>query len=145
MRPASIVTFERLFLASLALSVFSFVIGYGAMVEEIEREPALEQLGLGTGFMTGTFAVTVVIYVLLWFFIARKASNIAKWILVVLSAIGLVSFMASLATGQVAFDMTVLLGAAYYVLEIAAVAFLFRADANAWFRNEWKADPAAFD
>ena len=36
-------------------------------------------------------------------------------------------------------------GAAYYALEIAALVFLFRADANAWFRNEWTAEPATSD
>ena len=145
MRPPSIVMFERLFLASLALSAFNFVVGYDAMIEQVEREPALQQLGLDGGFVTGMFVVGVAIYLLLWFFIARKASTVAKWILVVLSAVGLLSFLASFATGQVTFDQSAMLGAAYYALEVAAVVFLFRADANAWFRNEWKADPATFD
>jgi len=145
MRPPSIVTFERLFLGSLALSVIAFIVGYGAMMEQSEREPALQQLGLGGGFVTGAFAVGVAVYLLLWFLIARKASRVAKWILVVLSAIGLFSFLYSLATGEVRLDLSALLGAAYYVLEIAAVVCLFRTDANAWFRKEEKAEPAAVD
>ena len=145
MRPPSIIMFERLFLASLALSAIQFFIGYDAMIGEMEREPAFQQLGIGGGALTGTFVVGMAIYLLLWFLIARKASSVAKWILVVLSALGVVTFLASFASGQVTFDVVAMLGAGYYALEVAALVFLFRADANAWFRNEWTAEPATFD
>lgn len=145
MRPPSIIMFERLFLASLALSAIQFFIGYDAMIGEMEREPALQQLGIGGGVLTGIFVVGMAIYLLLWFLIARKASSVAKWILVVLSALGVLAFLVSFAGGQVTFDLIAMLGAAYYALAIAALVFLFRADANAWFRGEGKAEPATFD
>ena len=53
MRPPSIIMFERLFLASLALSAIQFFIGYDAMIAEMEREPAFQQLGIGGGALTG--------------------------------------------------------------------------------------------
>ena len=141
MRPPSIVIFERLFLASLVLSVIGFIVSYGAMTEDVEREPALQQLGVGGGFVIGTFMVSVAIYLLLWFFIARKASNIAKWILVVLTGIGVVLSLISFARGR-AIDLRAMLDIAYYALAVGAVAFLFRSDAVAWLKGERGAGPA---
>lgn len=145
MRPASIVMFERLFLAAVVLSVINFFVGYDAMIDQIEREPAMRQLGLGGEFLTGSMIVGVAIYLLLWFFIARKASTVAKWILVVFTGLGVLSFLAGLASGQATFDVNLLLGLLYYALNVGALVFLFRGDAEAWFKGEASADPAAFD
>ena len=51
MRPQSVVMFERLFLLSLALSVISFAVGYGEFSQQVLRDPAMRQLGLGVGFI----------------------------------------------------------------------------------------------
>lgn len=145
MRPQSIIMFERLLFAAMALSVINFFVGYDAMIEQLEREPAMQQVGLGGGFMTVSMVVGVAIYLLLWFFIARKASTVAKWILVVLTGLGVLSFFGTLATGQVPFDLNLLLGILYYVLNVAAMVYLFREDAVRWFKGEATADPATFD
>ena len=145
MRPASIVMFERIFLASLVLSVVSFVIGYDAMSEQMANEPALQQLGIGSGFMIGGMVVSLAIYLLLWYFIARQASNIAKWILVVFTGLGIASLVYAFATVGITGELNELLSLAYYALGVAAVAFLFKPDAETWFKGEWKTDPAAFD
>src|SRR5687768_11985291 len=118
MRPDSIIMFERLILASLALSMFNFFVGYEPMMEQLDREPALQQVGFGVGFVIGSLVVGLAIYLLLWFLIARKASNVAKWILVVLTALGLTSFLAAFAIGPVPFDLNAMLGTAYYVLAV---------------------------
>jgi hypothetical protein len=143
MRPNSIILFERLFLASLALSAIASVISYDAVLAELNRDPAMEQLGLGGGFVIGMLALGMAIYLLLWFLIVRKASNVAKWVLVVFVAIGLLSFAASLPSFTL--DVNSLLALASYALEVAGVACLFRSDAVAWLRGERPADPAAFD
>jgi len=142
MRPASIVMFERLFLASLVLSLVGVIIGFDGMVDQLASEPGTAELGLGGGFLAGAMAVGFAISLLLWFYIAHKASNVAKWILIVLAAFGLISLPAML-TGP--WDATVLLGLASYALEIAALIYLFRDDAKAWFRGEWGTNPATFD
>jgi hypothetical protein len=142
MRPASIVMFERLFLASLILSVVSFFINYESMLRDLETQPGVAELGLGSGFAIGSMAVGLAIFLLLWFLIARKASSVAKWILVALLALSAISLPAML-TGP--WDFGVVLGLAVYALEIAAAVYLFRADAVAWFRGEAGADPATFD
>jgi hypothetical protein len=142
MRPPSILMFERLFLASLAVSAASIVIGFDSMVDQLASEPATAALGIGGGFLAGIMAFGMAISLLLWFLIAHKASNVAKWILIVLAALSLISLPAML-TGPM--DTTVLLGLASYALEIAALVYLFREDAAAWFRGEWQSKPNAFD
>jgi hypothetical protein len=142
MRPDSIVMFERLFLASLAVSMLSFLIGYDEMMAALAREPAMQEIGLGSGFIIGVVGASYAIYLLLWVLIVHKAANFAKWILVVFVAIGFVSVPMTL-TGP--WNLTALLGLAVYALELAAVVYLFRADAKAWFKGEQSADPATFD
>jgi hypothetical protein len=140
MRPRSIVMFERLFLASLVVSAVSSVLVYNTFV----ADPAMQELGFGTPFLVGAFAFSFGLYLLLWFLIARKASNIAKWILVVFLALGVVSYAASL-TIEFTPGAGEVLGLLAYVLEVAAVVFLFRTDAADWFAGHKAVDPTIFD
>jgi hypothetical protein len=144
MRPQSIIMFERLFLASLAIGVLNFILGYDAAVATLQNDPSTQQLGLGGGFAIAVFAVGTGIYLLLWFLIARKAINIAKWILVVLIALSVISLMTSL-TGSFRLNVTTGLALATYILEVVAVIYLFREDAVAWLKRKAPADPATFD
>jgi hypothetical protein len=141
MRPASIVMFERFFLASLVVSIVSFFLSYGQLGED----PTLRQAGMGTGLVTGLMAVSIALYLLLWFFIARKGSSVAKWILTVLTALGIASLVYTLATVGVVWNFVGVLSLAYYVLAVAAVTYLFKPDTAAWFKGETPADPTAFD
>ena len=142
MRPPSILMFERLFLASLALSVVSFFINYDSMLRDLDSQPGVAELGLGSGFVVGSMAVGLAVYLLLWFFIARKASSVAKWILIVLLALSVISLPALVLAP---WDLGVVLALAVYALEVVAAVYLFRDDARAWFKREWNADPATFD
>ena len=145
MRPPSIVMFERLFMASLALSVVTFLVGYEATMDELARQPGLSQIGFGSEILIGTMVVTTAVYLLLWFLIARKASNVAKWFLVAFTAIGVATLLYSFAAVGLNTDVNAMLGIAYYVLAVAAVVFLFKPDASAWLKEERAADPATFD
>ena len=95
--------------------------------------------------MIGSMVISLTIYLLLWFFIARKASSVAKWILVAFTGLGVASLAYAFATVGIAGDLNALLSLAYYVLGVIAVVYLFKPDAEAWFKGEWKTDPATFD
>ena len=142
MRPASIVMFERLFVASIVLSVASFVIGYGDFSAQVANDPAMRQLGLGSGFVIGLAAVGYAIFLLLWYLIAHKAANWAKWVLVVVLLLSLASLPGAL-TGP--WGLSTWLALAIYALQIAAVVCLFRADAKAWLGNRGVANSGAPD
>lgn len=142
MRPQSIVMFERLFLVALAGSLLGFVLTYDEVMGTLAGDPALQEIGLGSGFVLGITAASFAIYLLLWYLIAHRASNVAKWILVVFTVIGVLAMVPSLAGP---WDAMQLLSLAIYALEIAAVVLLFRADAVAWLKGKPPADPATFD
>lgn len=142
MRPASIIMFERLYLGSVGISVVSVVIGFQAIGADFAQEPGIAELGLGSGFLGAFMAIGLGISLLLWWLIAYKASNVAKWILIVLTGLGLISVPG---TFLGPWDAATILSLASYALTIGAIVYLFADDAKAWFRGERSADPTAFD
>jgi len=129
MRPISIVWFERLFLLSLGLALLVSLLQYDLLLAEIEGQAAFASLGLGSGFVIAVIAISLLVPLLLWYFIARRASNPAKWILVLLTAAGLLYLDIDAARMWAPANIMALIVTA---LQIAAVALLFRADARGW-------------
>ncbi len=77
MRPRSIEQFSRFYLSSAAIALTNLVLHYSAL-----RQMALDKGGSPAGPLIA-IAFMMPYYWALWFFIMRRASNIAKWILVV--------------------------------------------------------------
>ena len=139
MRPSSIVNFERVVLASIVLGLINTVLIWDRL------SAAVAASGLGTGMAVAIQALTIAIYLLLIWFIARKASNVARWIYVILCAIGLV--FGAMGLGQTAAlygNLVLVINLVQYALSLASIWLLFRADSNAWFRGERAADPGVF-
>ena len=142
MRPQSIVMFERLFLASQVLGAAGVVLSYQKLTDLAANDPGMRQLGLGSGFLLGIVIASYAVYMLLWYLIARGASNAAKWILVVFTVLGVLFALPGLAG---AWDSTSALSLVVYALEVLAVVYLFRPDAKEWLAGKGQADPATFD
>ncbi|MBI1404028.1 MAG: hypothetical protein GC147_12550 [Porphyrobacter sp.] len=136
--------FERLYCASLALSAINTALGYDATMAQLKADPAIAAMGMANaGFFLGTLALVYAVALLLWFLTARRASNIARWILTLLTALGALSV--ALSSGKVASaqSLATLLGTA---LQIGAIVCLFRRDARAWFAGDSAgAGPAAIE
>ena len=88
--------------------------------------------GVGTGTLAVGVVIGILVPLLLWYFIARRASNVAKWIFVVLTAVGLLGFLSALANPMVPKGLVTLLGAAGTGLQVYGAWLLFRPDAAAW-------------
>ncbi len=136
MRPESIKKFDILYLASILVGMIGTVMNFGS----IEAQAA------GT-MMTPTVlwvitGITYALTFLLWYLISRRASNIAKWILVVLTLIGLIS-LPSIFVGP--FSLNKFIGLASTILNVAGVIFLFKPDARAWFAGDQLDDPETLD
>lgn len=139
MRPKSIGLFDRLFLFSLAIGLLSTFLDFDKIEEKLRADPAMASLGLGSGAAIGAIAFVFGISILLWYLVAYRASNVAKWILVIFVAVGAVLLVFNL--GQV-WALANILSAIGKLIEIAAIAFLFRPDAKAWFAEKrGAADP----
>ena len=140
-RPPSIIAFERLYLASLAVYLVS-----GFLSWTTARETALSATGARGNteamqaaigpVMLVTLAVTVLVSVLLWYLVARRRSIVGKWLVVVSEAIGAV--LAVLAIVQLVASGApnaagIALGAISTALAVVAAVMLFRPDTKPWF------------
>ena len=153
MRPESIRQFEYFYLGSIGLAVANLLFQVSQMGTAY---PGLGTLGElpGTGseggvmLLAGTvivvsLLVAAVIPLILWYFAARKASPVAKWLIVVLGAFGairllLILFMLGVLVVSRAptpdyIWLTMVIGFLTELLHMAAIAFLFFADSREWF------------
>ena len=151
LRPKSIRWFDRLYLTAIALGMIFSAMSASEIFELSAMHP--ENNGY---FMTTLFAPVVyrlVIGMPLWFFIARRASNAAKWIWI--SMLALVVIGSPIALLATAVHPEILLHAGFEsmffiitipLLYIIAASMLFRPDAKAWFAAKGKpVDPSTFD
>lgn len=136
MRPESIVMFERLYLGALAVAVVNFALTWNSTQEYMANDPAVAAAGLGNGFLISTMLLSFAIPLLLWYFIAKRGSNIAKWILVVLFGFGLISMIFSFGTMMAMSGPIGLIGALLTTaLQAGAVYMLFKPDAVEWLKS----------
>jgi hypothetical protein len=140
-RPHSILLFERLYLAAWAIGLISTIVTWQASQEMVMRNPAIAQIG--PGFLYATTAVRLLLPLLLWYLVARRASVVAKWLLVGLFAIGVLGLGWAVAMGTIRLNTGSAVTALVFALQAAAVAMLFRADATAWFARTDEADAPA--
>ena len=132
MRPQSIVNFERLYLGALLLGVINLALAWNQTVASIEAQA---NASAGPTLMALAIVFGVVIPLLLWYFVARKASVVAKWILVGLFVLGLAGVAVSLSQGTYPKGLGGILSAVSTLMQAAAIYFLFRPDAKAWFAD----------
>ena len=137
MRPDSIKWFDRLFLTALALGVpFSVLETWQAAVSK----PHL------AFYWWGQFAAQIIIGCSFWFFISRRASNIAKWAWILSLAFEMIGLplLSIMAGGDFieAFWLYGTMGATAEVirllLSVGAAVMLFRTDAAKWFASRGK-------
>ena len=129
MRPKSIVMFERVVIVSIVLGIINSFLIWDKMIATLEAQ------GASTGAMLPIQVVMTLLYLLLIWFIAHKASPVAKWIYVVLGVIGIVG--AAIGIGQTIAYGTVplILTVIQYALLIYSIWLLFRPDSKAWFSD----------
>lgn len=134
MRPQSIRVFERLYLVSVLLSIlggvwtwfhWSDVLPAGTPPQAAAMMPAI----IGGGLLFG-----IILNLLLWFFIARRGAEIAKWIFVVLFALGLAGVVRSLFGGGAVLPGPMrIISIVQMLLQAGCTWMLFRPDSKPWF------------
>ena len=65
---------------------------------------------------------------------SRKASNVARWIVIVFAALGIVTFPFSVSTLPLIGAVSIL-AVSQFVLSVVIIYLLFRPDARAWFAD----------
>ena len=141
MRPRSIVNFERVVLLSVLLTLVGLAINWDRVMA------AFAFSHVGPTFVLVAHAVLIGLFLLLLWLVSRRGSPVAKWIYVVLVAIGLIinlsAYPAVFSSGQ---TTEMIMTVVQDVLIVASLWFLFRPESSAWFRREEvdsaPADPA---
>jgi predicted membrane channel-forming protein YqfA (hemolysin III family) len=140
MRPKSIVNFERLVLLGIVLGIIN------SLLVADQMDALIAQAGGGTAPSTiyTIQAIMILLYLLLVWFISRKGSPIAKWIYVVLAALGLIFGLTSINQLMEFGTLPLIVSVLSYVITAVTIYLLFRPDAKAWF-NEGRGGDADAD
>jgi hypothetical protein len=135
MKPDSIIWFDRLYIGIVATNLASMLLLLPVIDQRLLNNPQAAAVGIGLEFLFG-LAISVMIFsLILWFFVSRFRSNIAKWLVALLlihsSWTGLVNIASvtdlTLATGALNF--------LHSVLGILTLYALFTSDSRAWFQH----------
>lgn len=129
-KPKSIRSFDRLNLVATLIGVANIIVHYGV----------LRTLAISKGASPAGSILAVILlglsYLIFWFFIYRRGSNIAKWVFVAVTAISVAMIPLNLSE-------VILVGTAYaisdgvaFLFQLAAAAMLFRQDAALWFARK---------
>lgn len=128
-RPNSIIWFERLYLGSMALGLLNSLFNWSRLTGQVAATPGAGMLP--GGFLIGSMIFGIVINLLLWYFVARRGANVARIILSVLFAFGIIGvvmmFFQPLPFSMKAAPII------SFVLQAIGVFLLWRPDAKPWF------------
>lgn len=134
-RPASIITFERAYLAAFALGLVNTALLMPAMLARFDAMTNARG-GMATRIEAVIGAVIgSAIMLALWYFAARRASNVAKWGVVAIFALTVGSLLWGLSRGEYPHGLIGGLVVVVDLLQALAVAMLFRPDAREWFER----------
>ena len=124
MRPKSVKLGEQLYAGSILLTIALAVIGWD------------EAVATGGVVLAAVVNVVVIgITALLLYLTTRRASRVALWLLVALTAINIAGFLFQVAGGVVAPGLFGVLTTAQTLLGIVGIVLLFRPGARAWFAD----------
>lgn len=130
-RPRSIVWFERFFIASLVLSLIDLIYHLDLFTENLADDP---EFGIGLLFiLIGAGALGVGLQMLLWYFIAIRASAIARILYIFLWAFGIIGAVMTFKEympSEIAFLIV------NQLLMLASIVMLFRVDAVLWVESK---------
>ena len=138
LQPKSIERFEQIFFLSLVVSLVMFVLNWDQSMEAVQQNPAAAAIAVP--MMIGFAIIGYGISILLWFLIARRGNEVAKWIYVVLFALGALGALIGVLMGgrpgvPTPSVLTRVGQIVNLVLGIAGVWFLFQPDTRPWFNK----------
>ena len=129
MRPATIVNFERLIFATVALAAVQDVIGWHQMIAE-----AGNRFSNPTAFIIVTQVITFLILIGLTLLISRRGSRVAMWIALVLFALGIPAFIVLVQKGSLFGNGAI--SAIQTFVQLIAYSLLSTPSARIWMRNK---------
>jgi ABC-type Fe3+-siderophore transport system permease subunit len=139
-RPPSILRFERLYLASFGLGLVGWAVGWRAMAHALAADPRTAPF---QWFLPLALVIGVVVTLLQLYFVARRGSAVAKWIVTVFTGVAVLRFLMTLPAalqGAVS-PPSLIMALATLGLSVAATIQLFHDDTRAWFGEDRAVGP----
>lgn len=130
-RPRSILWFERLFVASVVSSTIDLFVHWEDYAFDEEFDAQGQQIYAAV-IMLG-IVVSYAVQIALWYFAAYRASNIARWILVMLTALslsGIAIYIQDYSGSELVFLIVT------QSLVLASILCLFLGGSREWFRTK---------
>ena len=146
-RPASIVLFEKLYIVVIIIGVIGVALSWSSLTAMAGNQPGVPE-SVGSGILIGALIFGFLVPLVLLYFIARRASNIAKWIFVVLTAFSVYSFIATISNPAVPQGILLAVNVVSLVLTLYCAWLLFKPDAKAWLESkgvDGPGDPTTFE
>lgn len=138
MRPASIVRFERVYGAYIVIGLIQLALSWGAanalLQTQLAQAPNLPP-SFGSTVLLAAYAVGVLIQLLLLYFIARRASDVARWILVIFFVLAVLGIVRGMLGGTLLAGLPGILSIVGFILYAVSVVLLFQPDARLWFQE----------
>ncbi|WP_293872846.1 hypothetical protein [Sphingomonas sp. UBA978] len=130
-RPVSIVKFERCYLGALFVGLINLLISWN----KIQAMPAVRQAAalIGEWYLPVTTVLGFVFPVVIWYFVARRSSLVAKWIVTIVFCISVLGLLFNLLMKTFVSPPSAVLSIFAAVLNGIAIVMLFRPDAKIWF------------
>ena len=127
MRPSPIATFERVVLLMLVLGIANTVLNWSRV------EAMATARGLDSSVLLAVYAAAIALFLLLVWFVARKGSNVARWIYAVIIVAALALEAVGIVQGVELPAPALIASMAQWVLALLSLWLLFRPDAGSWF------------
>lgn len=143
-RPKSIVAFERAFWTSFAVGLFGGILSWNDVLAVYQREPSIAAMGFGSGLLIAMWGTSFAFQLFFWYLIARKRSNVVRWVYVVLAGIGIISTLATMNDQAMPGGVSKIFSLASSAVTVLAIFFLFRPDASDWLTKKQHVDPGTF-
>ncbi|WP_454886872.1 hypothetical protein [Sphingomonas oryzagri] len=146
MRPTSIRRFELVYALNIVVAVAALLWAFARLQAFMPAMPADTPAGLSRiiPVVVAVMAVVaILIKVLLWHFIARRGSDVARWIFVVLFVLAALSVARAaffygnevLSAGTIPI-VSLTISAIDFMLRTICLVLLFQADATAWIKGQ---------
>lgn len=115
------------------------------MIDGLKSDPTVAPIVESAVIFVGVaLGIGFALSILLWYFVARKASNIAKWIYVMVMGFGAVSTLTSLNDPTSPTGLALAISLVSTALTALSILLLFRPDARTWFGKD-AVDPRTFE
>lgn len=134
-RPRSIRLFELFWLGSLALTLVGTALLWPVLLEQAAAQAGAARLGPGVlnAIAGAGVAFLAAIELLLWYFVARRGSTVAKWLAVLFTAYGAYVLVVAEDVAVALATVTGVISAVALLMQVIATGALFAPDARSWF------------